>query len=175
MELWCYHWAGWTSEVIPINNGHFTWKETPLGEVLLEKTTASAGAARARALDLIGQDHPAKDDVLLIVSELVTNAVVHADRGRTPIRLRLVTTRDLLVVEVHDPGSLFDAPRVTDVQDVCAPAGRGLHLVSIICGGRWGSSLLDDRQGRLVWAALPRTDDAPSAYEIFVARRQRAA
>ncbi|MEV8633060.1 ATP-binding protein [Streptosporangium sp. NPDC051023] len=135
------------------------------------------GVARAKALDIVGRDHSAKDDILLIVSELVANAVVHADKGRPGalIRLRLATTKDLLIVEVHDPGSLVGAPRIKENQDVYADGGRGLYLVSLICEGRWGTSLLAGGRGRLVWAALPQTDRAPSAYEVIAARRRTAA
>ena len=82
--------------MIPIKNRQ-PWRETFLGEVLLENTPASVGMARAKALAIVGEQHPLKDDVLLIVSELVTNAVVHADKAAAgdTISLRLTCFKSL--------------------------------------------------------------------------------
>lgn len=131
-------------------------------------------SARAKALAVVGEHHPLKDDVLLIVSELVTNAVVHAGRGPAgaKVRLRLAATRDLLIVEVYDRGSLLDVPRITEAPGA-GEGGRGLFMVQCLCGGRWGTALLGGARGRLVWAALPQTNRAPSAAEIM--RRRQVA
>lgn len=163
--------------MIPIKNRQPLWRETFLGEVLLENTPASVGMARSKALAIVGEQHPLKDDVLLIVSELVTNAVVHADKAAAgdTISLRLASTKDLLIVEVYDPGSLSDAPRIKEDPDASDEGGRGLYLVSLICGGRWATRTLGKGLGRLVWAALPQTDHAPSACEVIIARRQKVA
>jgi anti-sigma regulatory factor (Ser/Thr protein kinase) len=72
-------------------------------------------------------------DVLLLVSELVTNAVRHA----VGERLRLVVTLEdgRLRVEVHDPGGGFkpQAPAL----DPARPSGWGLFLVDELAD-RWG-------------------------------------
>jgi anti-sigma regulatory factor (Ser/Thr protein kinase) len=70
-----------------------------------------------------------KDDVLLLASELVTNAVVHATRGSgEPIELVAACERDRTRVEVRDRGPGFAAdPRL----------GHGLRLVEAATD-RWG-------------------------------------
>jgi anti-sigma regulatory factor (Ser/Thr protein kinase) len=72
-------------------------------------------------------------DVLLLVSELVTNAVRHA----TGEQLRLVVTMDerALRVEVHDRGEGF-ALRAP-APDPARPSGWGLFLVAELAD-RWG-------------------------------------
>ena len=51
-------------------------------------------------------------------------------------------------VEVLDAGSPDSFPRLTD-EGVDALSGRGLHLLEILSGGRWGSREAD--RGRTVW------------------------
>ncbi|MFJ9717568.1 SpoIIE family protein phosphatase [Streptomyces sp. NPDC101213] len=78
----------------------------------------------------------------LVVSELVTNAIRHADG---PIRLRLIRERTL-VCEVHDGGATaphLRHPRTTD------EGGRGLLLVSSMTR-RWGTRFVPD--GKIIWA-----------------------
>jgi anti-sigma regulatory factor (Ser/Thr protein kinase) len=155
----------------------FPWRETLLGQISFKSKPKSVSSVRAMVLDTIGPDHPRKDDVLLVSSELVTNAVQHSDEGSVSdlLHLKILTTPDLLIVEVYDPGSLSDAPRIKEEQDPSAEGGRGLYLVSLICEGRWGTRALGHGSGRLVWAALPQTDRAPSAYGVIAARRQKMA
>ena len=93
---------------------------------------------------------PERQDVATVVTELVTNAVVHAG---TPIRLRLVLDRSGLRVSVRDrrPGPLPD-PAVPD-----APPGHGLRTVARL-SRTWGVLLYGD--GKAVWAQLPPLRDA---------------
>ncbi|SDI58203.1 Histidine kinase-like ATPase domain-containing protein, partial [Sinosporangium album] len=162
------------SEVRGIESGQICWSEKLLGEVVLAKMPASVGAAREAVLDIVGRDHVRKDDILLVVSELVTNSVVHADRGTScaSVRLRLLASDDLLIVEVYDPGSFSDAPRLDERQDTFGEGGRGLYLVSLLCGGRWSTRSLGAGTERLVWAALPLTGQASPAREVVDARRK---
>lgn len=85
------------------------------------------------------------DLAVLIASELVTNALVHAV-GDIEVRLRL--TRDRLVVEVGDQSHQLPRRHGLREQD---ERGRGLHLVSMLAH-RWGSRPTD--QGKVVWAEL---------------------
>jgi serine/threonine-protein kinase RsbW len=81
-------------------------------------------------------DHPAAGDVLLAVSELVTNAISHS-RSREPgglftVRVVLRPGRDLRV-EVADEGGRWDA----GARD--AEHGRGLTVVAALAGeANWG-------------------------------------
>lgn len=90
-------------------------------------------------------------DVRLLVSELVTNAVRHANLTASD-RIRLVV--DLLAhalrVEVHDPGAGF-VPREPE-PDPERPSGWGLYLVAELAD-RWG---VDSYPSTLVWFELDR-------------------
>jgi Histidine kinase-like ATPase domain len=68
----------------------------------------------------------------LLVSELVTNAVVH---GKGTITLRAELSDSRLLVEVIDEGTGFE--RVTHSRDTRAFGGRGLHIVDAEAS-RWG-------------------------------------
>ncbi|WP_192809308.1 ATP-binding protein [Actinomadura montaniterrae] len=95
------------------------------------RTAARARALTARALDAWHVTDPGDvDDIVLIVDELVTNAVVH---GTGPVRLGLHLDGARLVGEVGDadpcaPGPPRPAPPVLD----WAEAGRGLLLVTAL-------------------------------------------
>jgi anti-sigma regulatory factor (Ser/Thr protein kinase) len=85
------------------------------------------------------------DTVLLLTSEVVTNAVVHA---RTKVLLQVRLSPDTIRVEVDDHGTGEAVLAVADVDDV---RGRGLRIVDALAD-RWG----DDRAcGRhCVWFEL---------------------
>jgi anti-sigma regulatory factor (Ser/Thr protein kinase) len=103
-------------------------------EVELDSTPAAPARARS-ALDQLASS-VSKDrlrDVRLLVSELVTNAVRHAE-GEA-VRLVVALTSGTLRVEVHDPGNGFevrDAPT-----DPLRASGWGLVLVAEL-SDRWG-------------------------------------
>jgi anti-sigma regulatory factor (Ser/Thr protein kinase) len=95
------------------------------------RTAARARALTARTLDAWHVTDPGDvDDIVLIVDELVTNAVVH---GTGPVRLGLHLDGARLTGEVGDadpsaPGPARPAPPVLD----WAEAGRGLLLVTAL-------------------------------------------
>jgi anti-sigma regulatory factor (Ser/Thr protein kinase) len=76
-------------------------------------------------------------DLLLLTTELVTNAVRHADvdEGRT-LELSVAAEPRRLRVAVTDPGGAT-SPRVQSL-DVNVPGGMGLFLVDQI-SSRWGT------------------------------------
>ena len=86
-----------------------------------------------------------QDDVLMVVSELVANAVRHADGA---VGIDLLRSGDRLAVEVADasPG----VPKL-DNASVEEEHGRGLMMVDRLTD-RWGSRPTDD--GKVVWAEL---------------------
>jgi anti-sigma regulatory factor (Ser/Thr protein kinase) len=90
-------------------------------------------------------------DVQLLVSELVTNAVRHAnlDQGDA-IALVIDLADHLLRVEVRDPGGGF-VPS-TPSPDPARPSGWGLYLVAELAD-RWGVHSDDET---LVWFELDR-------------------
>lgn len=102
--------------------------------VELELPQDQGSAARARAgVDELGLDHDRGQELKLVVSELVTNAVLHGDG---PISLRLRETDGTIEGEVSDAGEGFAdrAPEAASPDD--AEGGRGLFLVDALCR-RW--------------------------------------
>lgn len=102
--------------------------------VELELPRDHAAPARARAqVDELGLDPERGQELKLVVSELVTNAVLHGDG---PVALRLKAAGDTVKGEVVDSGPGFDpVPRPASAPDD-AEGGRGLFLVDRLCR-RW--------------------------------------
>ncbi|HEX7106546.1 MAG TPA: ATP-binding protein [Acidothermaceae bacterium] len=109
---------------------------------LLRRELAAAGDPDLVDADLL-------DAAGLLVSELVTNAVVHA---RTDVTLRVILRRGVLRIEVTDGSPIVPAPRRPAG---LAGTGRGLQLVDRLAD-RWGVSKA--RRGKTIWFEL-----APSA------------
>jgi signal transduction histidine kinase/DNA-binding response OmpR family regulator/serine phosphatase RsbU (regulator of sigma subunit) len=87
-------------------------------------------------------------DAILLVSEMVTNAIVH---GRGPIQLKLRRAREDLLIEVSDTATAVPRklrPTSSDVH------GRGLQLVAMMADD-WGTRPVSD--GKSVWCALALT------------------
>ncbi|MFF5343275.1 ATP-binding protein [Streptomyces althioticus] len=108
----------------------------------------------------IGADEPLAETLILLVSELVTNAVVHTG---CPAVLRLtlpgadaaeeVTVR----LEVADRSGRAPVPRCVGDE---ATGGRGLALVDGLAD-RWGWST--EGAGKRIWCELDRCDAATDA------------
>ncbi|MFJ9849575.1 SpoIIE family protein phosphatase [Streptomyces sp. NPDC101150] len=112
----------------------------------LDPKAQTAGQARRlarRALARWGLDE-LTDQVELLVSEVVTNAVRYAER---PITLRLLRT-DVLRCEVGD-----DVPQLPRLRQArpSDEGGRGLYLVNRMAR-RWGATRLS--MGKVVWFEL---------------------
>ncbi len=90
---------------------------------------------------------PAADDVILLASEVVTNAIIHTASGKDGTFTVVVHPLDGMVrVEVHDGGS--ETPPGIRSADDQAVSGRGLGMVESLAT-RWGH--LGDQNGRVVW------------------------
>jgi anti-anti-sigma regulatory factor len=89
-----------------------------------------------------------RDAAELVVSELVTNAVRHA---QTEAELILQLTDRFLHVAVRDGAT--EQPVLQHGVDVHADHGRGLQLVGMIASG-WGT--IAEADGKVVWATLRR-------------------
>ncbi|MEU9186121.1 ATP-binding protein [Streptomyces sp. NPDC048484] len=97
----------------------------------------SVTLARRRAARLVTErGHPAlAGDVTLVVSELMTNALLHGSLRDRLIRVRISLTAAVLRVEVSDPrGKRLPCPRSAEDTD---QFGRGLLLVGALAE-RWG-------------------------------------
>ena len=89
-----------------------------------------------------------REDVLLLVTELVTNAVRHADVGpEQPLRVEVRRWARRVRVEVADPGAGFTPVRGTRMSRE-QPGGWGLFLVDRIAD-RWG--VMQAPPGNCVW------------------------
>jgi len=88
------------------------------------------------------------DDLVLLVSELVTNAVVHAG---SPAAVRLDADVERIKVAVADRDATR-APTMAD-PDPASSSGRGVRLVDRLAT-RWGVE--PHSEGKVVWFELPR-------------------
>jgi len=104
------------------------------------------------------------DDVAVVVSELLTNALRHgvpqaqartqaqtpagaAHLSRWPVRLGLVQPGHFVLCAVADPSPRLPEPKEPDY---LAESGRGLHVISAQ-SDRWGCSAPTEA-GKVVWA-----------------------
>jgi DNA-binding NarL/FixJ family response regulator len=116
----------------------------------LARDPASPRAARRFVRDtLAGADaEDLEDTVTLLVSELVTNAVVH---GGSDVEVLVRLMPEKVRVEVKDTSEAALAPRVAADEDV---SGRGLALVESLAR-RWGVDPAADG-GKTVWFEVDR-------------------
>jgi two-component sensor histidine kinase len=113
--------------------------------------TSAARVRHALFDDMSGHDIDGEsiDAVVLIVSELVANAVRHAAPGRAGLRVSWEFVADAIRVEVADEDPDTPSPRVPRVTE---PGGRGLTIVDAL-SYEWGFDRLP--QGKRVWARIP--------------------
>ena len=94
------------------------------------------------------------DTALIVVSELVTNAVDAARRldrlSTAGLSLRLFP--GYLLAEVVD--SSPEAPFLVEEADVLSEHGRGLQLVDALTDGRWGWFRWPATARKVVWARM---------------------
>lgn len=126
--------------------------------------TRSVGTARDFSLSTMQrwgvQDRG--DDVAVVVSELLTNALRHAvpqarararagagaaAGSRWPVRLGLVQPGHYVLCAVADPSPRLPEPKEPDY---LAESGRGLHVISAL-SDRWGCTAPTEA-GKVVWA-----------------------
>ena len=153
--------------------GRFIWASALTWDDELTNSGASALPAvrswvRETAGD-IGAD--ALTDLLLVVVELVTNAIEH---GGGPRCLRLTRTRTEVSVEVED-ANLDELTPGESRFGTSAHRGAGLVLVRRICRD-WGVRHDTDAGGKTVWSTMPceeyaRPDEAVSPSGTTPSRR----
>jgi anti-sigma regulatory factor (Ser/Thr protein kinase) len=127
----------------------------PPAQCVFESGPEAAGKARRYVRELLRHDdNPLDDarlaDVLLTVSELVTNAYRYGTEPGDSVLVKVLTTDKRVRIEVHDPRR--KRPHLRNESDERA-RGRGLHIVDELAA-RWGT---DDREfGKAVWVELER-------------------
>ncbi|MGW0947244.1 ATP-binding protein [Streptomyces sp. NPDC002623] len=90
----------------------------------------------------------AAEDVLLVVSELVTNACLHAEG---PDAMVIGCDNKVIRVEVSDRGTGQPAPRTP--HRAGRPGGHGMFIVQRLCLD-WGVVRTPGVAGKTVWAEL---------------------
>lgn len=111
-----------------------------------ETGPAQARAAVTQDAAVLGLDD-LSDDVALIVSEMVTNAVRHAE---PPVRLEVEVTDTEVVVAVCDGTPSLPVRRPADDD---AEGGRGMLLVDLLTADH---GVRSQPPGKTVWARLLR-------------------
>ncbi|MFJ4862840.1 MULTISPECIES: ATP-binding protein [unclassified Streptomyces] len=86
------------------------------------------------------------EDTLLVVSELLTNASLHADGCH---ELVLTATETALRIEIHDGTTVLPVRHPAPHRGV--PGGRGLYIVERL-SDRWGTHTYGT--GKAVWAEI---------------------
>jgi anti-sigma regulatory factor (Ser/Thr protein kinase) len=94
------------------------------------------------------------DDVDLLVSELVTNSVLHAQAEQ--VELHATTSPECVRIEVADAGPGFDAQEGPREPSRNGEGGYGLHIVDRLAH-RWG---VKRNHHARVWLEIDRTSGA---------------
>ncbi|WP_329042012.1 ATP-binding protein [Streptomyces sp. NBC_00178] len=122
---------------------------------------ASVPQARHAVRDLLNrQGVPVEDEILqgllLIVSELVTNAVRHAALLSPELAVEVAIGAEWIRVSVEDNHPYRPTALVTDYGQT---GGRGLLLVREITAEAGGTCDVEHTAGggKIIWAALPLT------------------
>ncbi|WP_030340844.1 ATP-binding protein [Streptomyces californicus] len=120
---------------------------------------ASVPGARHAVRDLLGrQGAPIEEDVLhgllLIVSELVTNAVKHAALLSPELAVEVAIAADRVRVSVEDGHPYRPTALETDSAQT---GGRGLLLVKVVTAEAGGACDVEHTAsgGKIIWAELP--------------------
>ena len=122
-------------------------------------TPSSVGLARRFLLATLPDAcDDAADVLVLMLSELATNAVQHA-ATEFEVAVRVAPDGSRVRVDVSDGAAGYPAPQD---QHPDAPHGRGLHIVRTLADA-WGIEMHRDRPGKTVWFSvpLPRRERGP--------------
>jgi serine/threonine-protein kinase RsbW len=119
-------------------------------QAILPAAERSPGLARRVARDALTtwQLTHLTDTVVLLISELVTNAVLHARTGGSGLALLLEYHGACLRIEVHDADLRVPEPRVPATLD---QSGFGFVIVDALAD-KWG--VRETASGKAVWAEL---------------------
>lgn len=120
-----------------------------LASLALSVDSRAPGEARA-ALRAVPELDPIREDAELVISELVTNAVLHSGAiAGDLVIVDVMREDDVVRLSVHDPGRSPTSPEVLK-PDLDRAGGVGLLVVSRVAE-RW---LTERPDGLIVWAEL---------------------
>jgi len=129
---------------MPIGLGEY---QCSLGQWEFSADAQVEGISRSHIAQALAADaSPCRvDDVIATVSELVANAVVHA---QSEMKVLLEKWQHMIVVAVED---LSPVPPVVQEVNHLAESGRGLQIVESVSDD-WGFAMLES--GKCVWAGF---------------------
>lgn len=135
-----------------------------LAPLELPASTDSVPRARRYVRDALAEADASADipTACLLVSELVTNAVLHA---RTSLLVTVTSDAGHVRLEVHDQSAV--SPRLHGFSSTSA-TGRGLRLLDSLAK-RWGMEPDLDGMGKTVWCEV-----APMAEATWAADSEAA-
>jgi two-component sensor histidine kinase len=122
----------------------------PTFSLVLPPAASSPRAARAAVAEELG-DRGRLDELLLCVSEVVTNAILH---GRSAARVVVTVDGSTVRVEVHDDDPTLPVRRHPAAD---SPTGRGLLMLDRLTS-LWGAE--PSGQGKVVWFEFDLEDSA---------------
>lgn len=134
-------------------------------ELHLEPAPRSAPLARRWLMDVLGPEPAYDADIArLLLSELVTNAILHA---RTAFTVQVSDNGTTLRVKVTDAAAAQDvgSPLANATSEDGDESGRGLQIVQMLAT-RWGIST-NDGTGATVWFELAAVPDVNAREEAF--------
>jgi anti-sigma regulatory factor (Ser/Thr protein kinase) len=132
------------------------WMDPSPEALVLPSSLQAPAIARDHASRLAaGWPPELLDEILLVVSEAVTNAVRY---GHGQVELAILVTPDRVRIEVSDGNP--QPPRKRGLPDGLADGGRGLHLIDALAD-TWGTRPRADRPGKTVWLEVTRSQRAP--------------
>jgi anti-sigma regulatory factor (Ser/Thr protein kinase) len=129
-----------------------------MSQLRLPPTTDSVPVARRHAREQLRDSSADVDTVVLLVSEVVTNAVLHA---RSDVFLSVDDRGETARVEVRDSSPV--PPRLNRFA-VESATGRGLRLLDQL-SLRWGADQATEGLGKTVWFEVGSPGEA--AWESF--------
>lgn len=123
-----------------------------MGAMLVRQEPASASAVRRELsfeLSLRGVDPEIIDQIILVASELVSNAIRHGGAGAyETLDVCWAIGLDSITISVADTSDVLPVIRAAPPD---SPSGRGLAIVSALSED-WGADRTAD--GKRVWARI---------------------
>src|SRR5580658_2843315 len=132
-----------------------------IGSLTIPARPELVSAARSFVTKALGDDDAAADVAVLLVSETVTNAVVHSNSRRPGVTVTATDIGGGVRIEVADEGSEQSAPEVKG--HGCVSGGHGLFLVQTLAD-QWG--YVRDDYGTTVWFWLIRGRGYPALGDL---------
>jgi anti-sigma regulatory factor (Ser/Thr protein kinase) len=125
---------------------------TLLGRMTVPGRADQVQEARGFTRRMIGERHPNADVAALLISEVVTNSVIHSDSGLAggTVTITVIAVACGIRVEVIDDGGQ-SVPTLRHPADGMAEGGRGLQLLDGL-SAEWG--YFQGEFGTVTWFEL---------------------